>query len=162
MGRGRMATPARLLIVSNRLPVTVQVNDGEPVLVPSVGGLATGLRGPHERSGGLWIGWPGDVGRLDERHRRKLGADLAAMRAVPIHLTASEVSLFYDGFANGVLWPLFHYQLDLIPSDQRGWNAYRDVNERYAEAVVTHYRPGDLIWIHDYQLMLVPELVRKR
>ncbi len=153
----------RLLIVSNRLPVTVQLERGEVSVVRSGGGLATAMRSPHERMDSLWIGWPGDLSRLTPAQRRNVEAELQALRTVPVVLAPSEVHRYYDGFSNGVLWPLFHYLLEKVHLDARSdWEAYRDVNERFADAVAEHARPGDLIWIHDYQLALVPALVRKR
>jgi trehalose 6-phosphate synthase/phosphatase len=110
----------------------------------------------------LWIGWPGELSRLTPAQRSAVDAELHALRTVPVPLPPSDVHRFYDGFSNGVLWPLFHYLLDKVNLDARSdWEAYRDVNERFADAVVKHARPGDLIWIHDYQLALVPALVRR-
>jgi len=153
---------SRLLIVSNRLPVTVKLEGNRVSAAPSSGGLATGLRGPHERSGGLWIGWPGDVTRLSPEQRAELEASLAAQRTVPIYLTTGEVARYYEGYANGVLWPLFHYLLERIPLESADWEPYRRVNERFADAVEARYRDGDIIWVHDYQLMLLPALLRRR
>ncbi|ADO69628.1 bifunctional alpha,alpha-trehalose-phosphate synthase (UDP-forming)/trehalose-phosphatase [Stigmatella aurantiaca] len=153
---------SRLLLVSNRLPVTVKAEKDQVSVVRSAGGLATGLSGPHERSGGLWIGWPGDVSRLSQAQRAKVDAQLAELRCVPLYLSASEVSRFYEGYSNRVLWPLCHYLLDRMPRQDRDWDAYSKVNERFAELAASHYQPGDTIWVHDYQLMLVPGLLRKR
>jgi trehalose 6-phosphate synthase/phosphatase len=152
----------RLILVSNRLPVTVKLDRGEINVTRSSGGLATGLRGPHEQSGGLWIGWPGDVSRMNDAQRRVLANHLEEMRCVPVHLTGVEVSRYYDGFSNAVLWPLFHYLLDRIPPHSQEWEVYRAVNEKFADAVARVYRPGDLIWVHDYQLCLVPRMLRAR
>ncbi len=152
----------RLLIVSNRLPISVTVVQGRMQIRRSAGGLATGLRGPHERSGGLWIGWPGDTHALSDEQQATLQRQLTDMRAVPVELTAEEVEEFYGGFSNGALWPLFHYLLDQVPLHVRNWDAYERVNERFADAVASHHQPGDLVWVHDYQLMLVPQLVRQR
>jgi trehalose 6-phosphate synthase/phosphatase len=152
----------RLIIVSNRLPVTVTRTDaGVPRVHPSPGGLATGLREPHARSGGLWIGWPGDTG-FDAATRAEVDRQLAELRAVPVWLDAEEVRRSYEGFANGTLWPLFHYLLDTLPLDSRDFDVYADMNERFADEVARHHRPGDLVWVHDYQLMLVPRLLRDR
>src|SRR5215469_7474634 len=107
---------SRLILVSNRLPVTVGLHDGEVSVTRSAGGLATALRGPHERTGGLWIGWPGDVSQANETQSRALTARLAELRCVPVSLSASEVTSYYDGFSNAVLWPLFHYLLDRMPA----------------------------------------------
>ncbi|NTX05135.1 bifunctional alpha,alpha-trehalose-phosphate synthase (UDP-forming)/trehalose-phosphatase [Myxococcus sp. CA040A] len=152
----------RLLLVSNRLPVTVKVEKDSVAVVRSAGGLATGLRRPHERSGGQWIGWPGDMSRLSESQRTRVEEQFAEQRYVPIHLTASEVSRYYEGYSNRVLWPLCHYMLDRIPRQDRDWEVYRKVNERFADLTAKQYQPGDTIWVHDYQLMLVPGMLRER
>lgn len=150
----------RTVLVSNRLPITVRVERGE-LFAPSTGGLATGLRGVHQRSGGTWIGWPGDVSKLSAAQRQAVDARLAAEGFVPVHLSGREVSLYYEGFANGVLWPLFHYQLDRIPPTSHEWEVYRDVNRRFAEAAARAWRgPDDVVWVHDYQLLLVPRMLR--
>ncbi|WP_309896721.1 bifunctional alpha,alpha-trehalose-phosphate synthase (UDP-forming)/trehalose-phosphatase [Archangium sp.] len=153
---------SRLLLVSNRLPVTVKADKDGVSVVRSAGGLATGLRGPHERSGGVWIGWPGDVSRLTQAQRASVEAQLAELRCVPLYLSSSEVNRFYEGYSNRVLWPLCHYLIERMPRQDRDWEAYRKVNERFADLVVRHYQPGDTIWVHDYQLMLVPALLRAR
>jgi trehalose 6-phosphate synthase/phosphatase len=137
--------------------------DGDDLRVErSGGGLVTGLRGPHERSQGLWVGWPGDVSSLDERQQRTLSKDLEDMRCAPVYLTTDEVTRYYDGFSNGVLWPLFHYLLDRIPPHSKDWEVYRAVNEKFTDAIVAVYRPDDLVWVHDYQLTLVPQMLRAR
>ena len=151
----------RLLLVSCRLPVTVRVEAGAVHVNRSPGGLATGLRGPHERSEGLWLGWPGDISALTDEQRASLRGSLDALRVVPIELNEAEINGFYEGFSNRVLWPLCHYLLDQIPLDSRDWGTYQAVNRRFAEAIAARYQEGDLIWIHDYQLMLVPELLRE-
>lgn len=152
----------RLLLVSNRLPVTVKAEKDTVSVVRSSGGLATGLSGPHARSGGVWIGWPGDVSRLSSAQRAKVESQLAEQRCVPLYLSASEVSRYYEGYSNRVLWPLSHYLPDRVPRQDRDWDSYAKVNERFAELVARHYQPGDTIWVHDYQLMLVPGLLRQR
>ncbi|MBV9948496.1 MAG: bifunctional alpha,alpha-trehalose-phosphate synthase (UDP-forming)/trehalose-phosphatase, partial [Myxococcales bacterium] len=152
----------RLILVSNRLPVTVKVEHSEVAVEKSSGGLATGLRGPHEQGDGVWIGWPGDVSRLDEAQRRQVDERLAELRCAPVHLTPSELDHYYDGFSNAVLWPLCHYLLDRIPPTSQEWDVYRSVNEKFADAAASAFRPGDLIWVHDYQLVLVPQMLRAR
>ena len=83
-------------------------------------------------------------------------------RIVPVHLSGDQVDRYYHGFSNRVLWPLFHYLIDRLPIDLSGWDAYREVNEAFAEAVAREYRHDDTIWVHDYQLMLLPGLLRER
>ncbi|MBA3658399.1 MAG: bifunctional alpha,alpha-trehalose-phosphate synthase (UDP-forming)/trehalose-phosphatase [Gemmatimonadales bacterium] len=152
----------RVLIVANRLPVTVRAVDGGVEVQPSTGGLATGLLRPHEQSGGLWIGWSGASEELTDDQQAALTSQLDGLRLVNIPLTPTQVSRYYEGFANGVLWPLFHYLLGELPLHVRDWDAYVEVNERFAEVVAEHYRPGDRIWVHDYQLLLLPDLLRQR
>ncbi|MDQ2670627.1 MAG: bifunctional alpha,alpha-trehalose-phosphate synthase (UDP-forming)/trehalose-phosphatase [Gemmatimonadota bacterium] len=153
---------SRLLIVANRLPVTVTPQGDGFQIERSAGGLATGLSGPHEQSGGLWIGWPGVPGEdLDDRQSTRLREQLAEQRLVGVTLSADQVRRFYEGFSNGVLWPLFHYQFDQVPALSEHWDAYEEVNRRFAEAVAEHHRPGDTVWVQDYQLMLVPRFIRE-
>ena len=153
---------SRVLIVSNRLPVTVRADADGVQVQPSVGGVATGLLGPHERSGGLWIGWTGLVEPLPDKDATALAAQLEAMRAIPVQLTQEEVHRYYESYSNGVLWPLFHYFASELPLEIEGFDDYERVNRRFADAVVEHYRPGDLVWVQDYHLMRVPALVRAR
>lgn len=152
----------RLLIVSNRLPIAARLEDGRVQLTPADGGLATGVRPWHERSGGQWIGWPGDVAHFTSQQIAELDTQLGERRVVPIYLSRDQVDCFYHGFSNRVLWPLFHYQLDRVPVDATDWAAYREVNELFAEVVAREYRSGDIVWVHDYQLMLLPALLRER
>ncbi|HZN98857.1 MAG TPA: trehalose-6-phosphate synthase, partial [Gemmatimonadales bacterium] len=115
----------RVLIVANRLPVTVSpTNDGVEVQ-KSPGGLATGLLRSHEQSGGLWIGWPGTLdNELSPSQRSELNQKLTEMRLIGVPLTGDQVARYYEGFSNGVLWPLFHYLLDQIPLHVRNWDSY--------------------------------------
>lgn len=151
----------RLLIASNRLPITARVEGNEISLDPSTGGLVTGLRGPHERSEGLWIGWPGELPRLDPQRRGDLERRLAELRCVPVYLTRREIRDYYEQIANGALWPVFHYSIDRLPWHPRGWDTFREVNERFAQAIAQQYLPGDLVWVHDYHLVLVPWMLRR-
>ena len=153
---------SRVLIVANRLPITVRANEAGVEVQKSSGGLATGLLRPHEQSGGLWIGWSGASDQLTESQQAELDKQLAGMRLVAVPLSAAQVTRYYEGFSNGVLWPLFHYLLDQVPLHVRDWEPYAEVNQRFADVVAQHYQPGDLIWVHDYQLLLLPELLRQR
>ena len=153
---------SRLLIVANRLPVTVRLTPGGVEVERSTGGLATGLSRPHEQSGGLWIGWSGAGDDLSPAQRAQLEAQLSSQRLVGVPLSADLVTRYYEGYSNGVLWPLFHYLLDQVPLQASDWDAYVQANEVFAEVVAAQYRPGDLVWIHDYQLLLLPGLLRRR
>jgi trehalose 6-phosphate synthase/phosphatase len=151
----------RLLIVSNRLPLSARWRAGRLQTVKSSGGLATGLDQVRQQESNLWIGWPGIAsdGTTEgwaELERRFLQEALA-----PVPLSKDDIADYYDGFSNGVIWPLFHHLLDRMPIDGGNWTAYERVNERFATAIAKFWRPGDRIWIHDYHLMLLPALVRR-
>lgn len=152
----------RILIVSNRLPITVTRDETGVKVERSAGGLATGLKAAHESSGGLWIGWPGFSGELPADQQAALDAQYQQLGVVPVPLAAEEEHQYYEGYCNGLLWPLFHGFLGQLPLDVPDWPVYQAVNERFADAIAAHYREGDLVWVHDYQLMLVPRLVRRR
>lgn len=153
---------SRLLIVANRLPIAVSRVEGEIHVERSPGGLATGLSGPHSKSDALWIGWPGDVQDLTDDEHAALERRLDELRAVPVWIPPSDLREFYEGFSNGALWPLFHHLLDQMPLRVEGWDAYERANRRFADEVCRHYHDGDLIWVHDYQLMLLPQMLRDR
>jgi trehalose 6-phosphate synthase/phosphatase len=153
---------SRLLIVANRLPVTVRATPDGVEVERSSGGLATGLARPHEQSGGLWVGWSGAGDDLTPAQQAELERQLESERLVGVRLTRDQVTRYYEGYSNGVLWPLFHYLLDQVPLQTSDWDAYVQANELFADVVAEHYRPGDLIWVHDYQLLLVPGLLRRR
>jgi trehalose 6-phosphate synthase/phosphatase len=152
---------SRLLIVANRLPVTIGMAPDGVVVKPSCGGLASGLH-PYQRRGpSLWLGWPGSVAPEEEARRaRDVRLEARGLRA--IDLSANLVNRYCHGFANRVLWPLFHYAVDRVPADAGGWREYQEANEVFAADVAREYRPGDTIWVHDYHLMLVPALLRQR
>jgi trehalose 6-phosphate synthase/phosphatase len=115
----------------------------------------------HEKLDSRWIGWPGDVSRFDGDQRAEIDRKLAELGTLPVYLTQTEIIRYYEGFSNGVLWPLFHYLTDIVEREAwRNWITYRDVNRRFAEAVAEHYQPGDLVWVHDYHLLLVPRMLR--
>jgi trehalose 6-phosphate synthase/phosphatase len=151
--------PRRILLVSNRLPVTVRQSAGELSVERSTGGLATGLSGLHDHAESLWIGWPG---QLPDDARGALQRRFEALRLAAVDIPPEEAAPFYEGYCNGVLWPLFHTLPDQLPFEDDDFPAYERVNARFAEAVIARYEPGDAIWVHDYQLMLLPRLLRAR
>ena len=154
---------SRLLIVSNRLPVTfARTPDGSVELRRSSGGLATGLRGPHDQAGGVWIGWPGRMGDLDAAERKECLRRLAAIRTIPVEINERDEKMFYGSISNSVLWPLFHDRLDQLPLRVEGWDEYARVNARFASIAAAEFRDGDVVWVHDYHLCHVPRLIRER
>lgn len=153
----------RLLIVSNRLPVTVQRRSDEFRATPSVGGLATGLGSIYTKYDALWIGWPGLSGRnLPAPHRERIADVLREIRCEPVFLSDTEYEKYYNGFCNRAIWPLFHYFSHYARYDPADWKGYERVNRKFCDAVCAVAEPGDRIWIHDYQLMLVPGMLRER
>ncbi len=154
----------RLVIVSNRLPVTVEKRKGELAFKRSVGGVATGLGSFHETHESVWVGWAEvPVSRLDSDEKQRITARLAEEHScVPVFLSADDVRGFYHGFSNRTLWPLFHYFTRYAEFDSSMWRAYERVNRKYCDAVLEVARPGDIIWINDYQLMLLPGMLREK
>jgi trehalose 6-phosphate synthase/phosphatase len=153
---------ARLLIVSNRLPLTLRrAGDGFRE-EESAGGLATAMRPVLESTGGLWLGWPGDAGELAGPAR---AAALASWRErhgyAAVELPRGVAGRFYHGYANGTLWPLLHQFPSSLSFDPEDWQAYLEANRRFRDAVVEAHRPEDLVWVHDYHLMLLPALLRE-
>lgn len=115
----------------------------------------------HEGQDSVWVGWPGhSVGAPDDAWRAGI-QELEKQRCVPVELSADEQRQYYEGYSNGVLWPLFHSMIDMLPLTTDDFAAYERVNERFAERVASIQAPGDIIWVHDYQLMLVPSAVRR-
>lgn len=148
---------ARLILVSNRLPVSLRRSaGGQPELIQSSGGLVAGLGPVHQSRKGVWIGTLG----LDEDHR--LASMLEQRRLVNVEADPDDLRRHYEGYSNGVLWPLFHYLLENVEYDTEDFAAYERVNGVFAEHVAEHYEPGDHIWVHDYHLLLLPQMLRER
>lgn len=148
----------RPILVSNRLPVTIGVDDstGEQTLTHSVGGLVTGLRPLHESSGGLWVGYPG------AEPNDQIRSELTDRNLIPVDLDPQDYIDYYDGYSNDAIWPLFHYFTEFGSFSPEQYKAYKRVNERFADVVSELVEPGDAVWVHDYHLMLLPTLLRER
>ena len=149
-------TQAELVVVANRLPVD-RVTDasGELSWRRSPGGLVTALEPVMRRADGAWVGWPGAPG-IDLEPFEFEGTYL-----VPVALSAEEIELYYEGMSNDTFWPLYH---DVIaePRYRRvWWDAYVKVNRRFAEAAAAAAAPGATVWVQDYQLQLVPRMLRE-
>lgn len=152
----------RLVVVSNRLPVKLQRTATGWRAERSSGGLATAMSPILKSNDGLWIGWPGASAGIDDPKRQEILERWAAEeRRIAVDLPPETAQHFYEGYANQTLWPLFHHFPSLVVFDPKGWVAYETANRRFCEVVVRHYRPGDMIWVHDYQLMLLPNLLRQ-
>jgi trehalose 6-phosphate synthase/phosphatase len=150
----------RLLIVSNRLPVTVKTNKGLIDYTPSGGGLATGmasLEGDFEKH---WIGWPG-IYPKSELIQEQITNTLKKDKIHPVYLTEEEIAMYYEGFSNKTIWPLFHYFTEFATYNQDFWTSYKMVNQIFLEELKKIIKPEDVIWVQDYHLMLLPGLLRK-
>lgn len=152
---------SRLLIVSNRLPISVQMQEGEFSYVPSAGGLATGLKSLHEEGDTLWLGWPGYT-FTPEEDTSEVTQKLQSDNMYPVYITAEDYEDFYEGFSNKTIWPLFHYFQQFTNYNTKYWEVYKKVNQQFCDELLKIVEPGDRIWVHDYQLMLLPQMIREQ
>lgn len=153
-----------LHIVSNRLPVTLEKKRGTIQYRQSMGGLATGLGSFYQSYNSMWTGWcgmPAESLTSDEKEMVEL--TLANdYRCFPLFLSRSDMKMFYHGFCNKTIWPLFHYFPTYTVFEKNLWEAYEKVNRKFCDAVVKKAGPEDTIWVHDYQLLLLPGLLREK
>lgn len=141
------------------MPVKLVESNGQSSFVSSEGGLATGLGSIYQKSGNVWVGWPG-MEIPDEEKQKQISLELDTKNLKPVFLTQDEINNYYEGFSNEVLWPVFHYMPTYARYLQSYWESYVKVNEKFRDAVLEIADPGDTIWIHDYQLLLLPGLIR--
>ena len=141
-----------IIIAANRLPV-MRTDEG---WAPSPGGLVRALLPMLRDSGGTWVGWTGEPDDAAEPFSVE-GVDLH-----PVPISAEEVGLYYEGFSNDGLWPLYHDALRESTYDSDQWDAYVAVNQRFADALAATAEPNSIVWIHDYQLQLVPKMLREQ
>jgi trehalose 6-phosphate synthase/phosphatase len=154
---------SRLLIVSNRLPITIQKRGSEFSVQDSVGGLATGLGSIYYTRHSLWIGWPGIIQKRQTQGDQETISEILKERmCLPVFLTESEYKKYYSGLCNKAIWPLFHYFYQYAEYEAANWKAYVQVNVKFCDTVCAVAQPGDIIWVHDYQLMLLPGMIREK
>ena len=149
---GSLGSERGIVAYSNRLPVARSSHGWKP----SSGGLVSALTPVLARGGGAWVGWDGDSRDLPRRVEG-IEVDLC-----PVVLSRREVDAYYHGFSNRTLWPLLHGLIEEPVYDRRWWHVYREVNARFAAADISGAGAGALRWVHDYQLTLVPELLRRQ
>jgi alpha,alpha-trehalose-phosphate synthase [UDP-forming] len=144
------------VVVANRLPVDrVETSDGSVEWRTSPGGLVTALEPVMRRHEGSWVGWPGIADLAVDAF------DADGMHLVPIELSASDVADYYEGFSNATLWPLYHDVTGEPIFERRWWERYVEVNRRFAAAAIAEAAPDATVWVQDYQLQLVPALLRE-
>ena len=146
---------SKLILVANRLPVRIDPETGKAVRSP--GGLASALSGAGVEA--TWVGWPG-LATEDIEDVAGLEAALAEVDTVPVFLNRDVQEGFYEGYANGTLWPLIHSMGERVRFDEHWFDLYAAANKAFASAVLNTAEDGDTVWIHDYQLFLLPKLLR--
>ena len=125
----------RLIIASNRLPVVIDKDENGMRVSPSAGGLATGLKSYHKQNDSVWIGWPGII-PASENEETEVTSLLEKEQCLPVFMNEELISNYYDGFSNATLWPLFHYFTEFAKFSETYWNAYKKVNELFAETII--------------------------
>lgn len=150
---------SRLLIISNRLPVSIQTLPKEGIrLKKSSGGLVSAISGLQDQKY-LWVGWVG--AEVPLKFRVDLEEQLTEIDCHPVYLNKNEIDSFYNGACNSIIWPNFHYLLGSVRYKTSSWDSYVEINQRFANEILKVYQPGDLIWIHDYHLMLLPAMLKE-
>ncbi|MCB2408679.1 bifunctional alpha,alpha-trehalose-phosphate synthase (UDP-forming)/trehalose-phosphatase [Hymenobacter lucidus] len=150
---------SRTIIVSNRLPTKAQRTEEGLHFTPSEGGLATGLGSIYRAEGNVWVGWPG-LEIEDPIEQQFVTRELRDDSMAPVFLTQDEIRDYYEGFSNELLWPTFHYFSQHAVYEQAYWDSYVGVNQKFCDAVLALAGPDDTIWVHDYQLLLLPQMLR--
>src|SRR5687767_7617364 len=156
---------SRLIIVSNRLPFSTEITVDGPVLRQSSGGLVSALKGYFEKTSAqhqtftdkIWVGSVDFSPQDFERLKNSIDSNI---RVEPIFLDKTLYSDYYNGFSNSVLWPLFHYFPSLVEYKAAYFEAYLKANEQFADEILSIAKDDDVVWVHDYQLMMVPQLLR--
>lgn len=154
---------SKTIIVSNRLPLKMKMEGDSITVTPSVGGLATGMRSVHTGDDSLWVGWTGLTSEEinGDQQRREIEKKCRDENCVNVELNENELDNYYYGFSNRTLWPILHYFVEYTEYKNRFWEGYQKVNQKFADAIIANASDNDTIWVHDYQLMLVPQMIRK-
>ncbi len=155
--RTHVGADSPVVVVANRLPVDqVTDADGSTRWQRSPGGLVTALEPFVAGRGGAWVGWSGSAGEAPEPF------ESGGMSLIPVELTEDEVDRYYEGMSNASLWPLYHDVVEKPEYHRTWWDTYVQVNKRFAERTAAVAAEGAIVWVHDYQLQLVPALLRQR
>lgn len=150
----------KLIIIANRLPLKVNRNENdELVFVRSEGGLTTGLDSLTMNVEKHWIGWPGTYANSPEEEQL-IQEHLLPFNFHPVFLSPDQILNYYEGYSNSILWPLCHYFYAYVEYENIYWKVYQEVNNIFNRVASKFIEPGDIVWIQDYQLMLLPKLIR--
>ncbi len=159
----------RLIIVSNRLPVSIKKEKEDFTFSKSAGGLVSGLsdflnglgKSESDIKDYIWMGWPGTtIEKKNEEFIRQKVQD--EYKASPVFFSQRLMDKVYYGFCNKTIWPLFHYFPNYASFENEYWTEYKKMNEIFCDEVLKICRPGDIVWIHDYHLMLLPAMLREK
>lgn len=153
---------SKLIIASNRLPITITKRKGKFRVQSSTGGLVTALGGLEKSQRRVWIGWPGISLSPSNPEAKDIEALLEPEDYHPVFLPRHEIDAYYHGFCNETIWPLFHYFVQFAIYEKDYWKAYKRVNEAFCDEIMDVAEPDDIIWIHDYHLMILPELLKQK
>ncbi|MCP9271369.1 alpha,alpha-trehalose-phosphate synthase (UDP-forming) [Mycolicibacterium arenosum] len=155
-GKSADSGTADFVVVANRLPIDMErLPDGSTTWKRSPGGLVTALEPLLRKQRGAWIGWPG----ITDGDEEPIVEDGLSLR--PVRLSADDFELYYEGFSNATLWPLYHDVIVKPVYHRNWWDTYVDVNRRFAEATAKSAAKGATVWVQDYQLQLVPKMLRE-
>lgn len=151
----------KLIIIANRLPLKISFDEKNVMeFIRSEGGLTTGLDSLDMDIEKHWVGWPGaNVESKEEEDY--ITQHLDEFKFHPVFLTPEQIQNYYEGYSNSTLWPLCHYFYAFVEYENRYWQSYKEVNELFCQAALPFIEPGDYVWIQDYQLMLLPQMLRK-
>lgn len=149
----------KIIIIANRLPVKIERKDNQFSVERSEGGLATGLGSLETEAEKYWIGWPG-IHTEDEQEKKEITDQLHALNFHPVFLSAEQIENYYEGYSNSTIWPLCHYFFSYIEYRADYWEAYRQVNALFCSETMPFIENDDIIWVQDYQLMLLPKMIR--
>lgn len=150
-----------LFIISNRLPMKVSKPENDFVYERSEGGLTTGLGSLDNYPDKHWIGWPG-IFSDDDHDKKQIRTDLVSEKLHPVFLSEEQIQNYYEGYSNSMIWPLCHYFYTYIQYETKFWETYQEVNRLFCAEAVKLIKPGDMVWIQDYQLMLLPAMLREK
>ena len=153
---------SRTIIVSNRLPIKISNLDKSFEFSSTSGGLATGMKSIHKKNNFLWIGWPGIDKKSLGDNLNKAEKLLLKKNYIPVFLRKKEINDFYYGISNEALWPLFHYFIEFSKFNKSHWASYVNVNKKFADCVIKYAKKGDIVWVHDYQLLLCPKIIKTK
>ncbi len=149
----------KIIIIANRLPVKIEREEGGFSIVRSEGGLATGLGSLKIDSEIYWVGWPG-IYTDDDEEKLQISAQLHKMNLHPVFLSTGQIEHYYEGYSNSTIWPLCHYFFSYMAYRAEYWEAYQEVNSLFCRETIPFIENDDIIWIQDYQLMLLPQIIR--